>query len=153
MTAHRRITLVVLLVMSFSGVAHPARKTTPRPDEMAIRKALETQVAAWNRGDIVEFMRTYKDSPDTTFVGKSVEHGYAPILRRYQTKYASKDQMGLLSFDGIEVSLLDAHYATVIGRFHLARSATAGGDANGIFSLVFEKASTGWKIVLDHTSS
>jgi ketosteroid isomerase-like protein len=40
----------------------------------------------------------------------------------------------------------------VTGRFHLARSASAGGDAQGIFSLVFEKTSTGWKIILDHTS-
>jgi ketosteroid isomerase-like protein len=44
-------------------------------------------------------------------------------------------------------------HAVVTGHFHLTRSAAGGGDASGVFSLVFEKKPTGWKIILDHTSS
>jgi uncharacterized protein (TIGR02246 family) len=123
------------------------------PEEAAIRGVLNAQVEAWNRGDVVAFMRGYNDSPDTTFVGKTVQHGFANILARYQRNFAGKEQMGQLAFDDLEVHPLDARFAVVTGRFHLARGASAGGDAHGIFSLIFEKTSAGWKIILDHTSN
>jgi uncharacterized protein (TIGR02246 family) len=118
----------------------------------AIRQVLEDQVAAWNRGDVESFMRGYKDSPDTTFIGKSVEHGYIPILERYKKAYSTKDAMGTLDFSEIAVRELGANYAVVTGKFHLARNAAGGGDARGIFSLIWEKTPEGWKIILDHTS-
>jgi ketosteroid isomerase-like protein len=60
--------------------------------------------------------------------------------------------MGTLGFSGLEIRLLGPDYAAVIGRFHLDRSAGAGGEASGIFTLLFHKTSQGWKIILDHTS-
>jgi uncharacterized protein (TIGR02246 family) len=121
-------------------------------DESAIRGVLNAQVEAWNRGDVVAFMQAYNNSPETTFVGKTVQHGFANILARYQKNFAGKEQMGQLGFDDLEVHPLDARFAAVTGRYHLTRSAAAGGDAQGIFSLIFEKTSAGWKIILDHTS-
>lgn len=98
-------------------------------------------------------MQGYKNSDSTTFVGKSVQHGYAKILERYHTSFSSKDKMGQLTFTDLEITPLDARFAVVTGRFHLVRTAAGGGDAQGIFSLIFEKTGGGWKIVLDHTSS
>jgi uncharacterized protein (TIGR02246 family) len=144
---HRHIILALSLIVLTCGLAHAST-----PDETAIRGVLNAQVAAWNRGDIVAFMHGYKDAPSTTFVGKTVQHGYANILARYQKIYADKEKMGQLTFSELEVKQLDAHFATVTGHFQLARSAAGGGDAAGIFSLVFEKTNGGWKIVLDHTS-
>ena len=110
------------------------------------------QAAAWNRGDIDSFMRGYEDSPQTTFLGKSVEHGYAAILARYKRAYANKEAMGTLEFSDLEVRMLGQDYAAVTGKYHLTRSAAAGGDASGVFSLVWEKTAEGWKTILDHTS-
>lgn len=122
------------------------------PSAAAIRQVLDDQVAAWNRGDVEAFMRGYRDSPDTTFIGKTVEHGYAPILARYKKAYPSKDAMGTLDFSDVAVRMLGSDYAAVTGRFHLARNAQGGGDVGGIFSLVWEKTAAGWKIILDHSS-
>jgi uncharacterized protein (TIGR02246 family) len=144
---YRRIALTLSLLILTCSIAHGST-----PDTAAIRGVLNAQVAAWNRGDIVTFMQGYRDSPTTTFVGKTVQHGYANILVRYQKIYAGKDKMGQLTFTDLEVHQLDARFAAVTGRFHLARSAAGGGDAEGIFSLVFEKTDSGWKIILDHTS-
>jgi uncharacterized protein (TIGR02246 family) len=143
----RHITLALSLLILTCGIAHAGA-----PDEAAIRGVLNAQVAAWNRGDVAAFMHGYKNSPSTTFIGKTVRHGYAEILARYQKTYAGKEEMGQLSFSRLEVTLLDAHFATVTGHYQLARNAAGGGDATGIFSLVFEKTHTGWKIILDHTS-
>jgi ketosteroid isomerase-like protein len=58
-----------------------------------------------------------------------------------------------LEFSDLEVRSLDPGYAIATGKFHLARSAAGGGDATGIFSLVWEHTHSGWKIILDHTSA
>jgi uncharacterized protein (TIGR02246 family) len=152
MNLRRRIALVICVVILSCGMAHAAPSTGGTPDQAAIRSVLDAQVQAWNRGDVATFMQGYRNSPETTFVGKTVEHGFSNILARYRKQFATKQQMGTLSFDGLEVRTLDAHYATVTGRFHLIRTKDAGGDASGIFSLIFEKTDTGWKIILDHTS-
>ena len=119
----------------------------------AVKQVLTDQENAWNRGDIVAFMKGYADSPQTTFIGTSIEHGYRSILERYQKKYGSREAMGHLEFRELDVRMLGADHAVVTGHFHLARSAAGGGDASGIFSLVFEKEAAGWKIILDHTSA
>ena len=147
MKPYCRIALALSLLVFTCGIAHAA--TT---DEAAIRDVLNAQVAAWNHGDVVTFMQGYRDSPATTFVGKTIGHGYANILERYRKTYSDKDKMGQLSFTDLDVHQLDAHFATVTGRYHLARNAAGGGDAQGIFSLIFEKTESGWKIILDHTS-
>jgi uncharacterized protein (TIGR02246 family) len=145
---HRCLTLALLLVtFTWGGIARASTQ-----DEAAIRGVLDAQVAAWNRGDVVTFMQGYNNSPDTTFVGKTVAHGFSNILERYRKNYTDKEKMGQLTFSDLEVHPLDAHFAAVTGRYHLARSTSAGGEAQGIFSLVFKKTSAGWKIVLDHTS-
>lgn len=152
---HRPLTLALLLAILISGVARGVAHAETQ-DETAIRGVLNAQVAAWNRGDVVTFMQGYRNSPTTTFVGKTIAHGYANILARYQKIYSDKDKMGQLAFTDLEVHQLDEHFAAVTGQYHLTRSASAGGSAEGIFSLIFEKSAektdSGWKIILDHTS-
>jgi uncharacterized protein (TIGR02246 family) len=144
----RFISIVTIAVIL--GLVAPASGEVAT--QAAIQKILADQAEAWNRGDVEAFMQAYKDSPDTTFIGASVQHGYAPILERYKKAYPNKDAMGVLDFSEIQVRELGAKYAVVTGRFHLARKASGGGDASGIFSLVWEKTPLGWKIILDHTS-
>lgn len=124
----------------------------------AIRDVLAAQQAAWNRGDLDRFVQPYKDAPDTTFIGSTIRQGYARILESYKKNYATKEQMGTLTYSDINVRLLpcpdgQSHYAAVTGRFHLDRTAhgTAAKD-DGVFSLLWEKTDGGWKIVMDHSS-
>ncbi|HEX4581715.1 MAG TPA: nuclear transport factor 2 family protein [Acidobacteriaceae bacterium] len=147
-----RLHLHHLALALFLATLTPAIVYAVPPAETAIRGVLNAQVAAWNRGDVTAFMQGYNNSPDTTFVGKTVAHGYANILGRYQRNFAGKEKMGQLTFDNLEVHPLDARFAIATGRYHLTRSPSAGGDAQGVFSLVFEKTPAGWKIILDHTS-
>jgi uncharacterized protein (TIGR02246 family) len=152
MRLHRPQLAIALLFAILTATLIPAVVHAAAPDEAAIRSVLNSQVEAWNRGDVVAFMEGYKNSPDTTFVGKTIGHGYTNILDRYQKNFAGKEKMGQLAFDDLDVRPLDDHFAVVTGRFHLTRSASGGGDAQGIFSLIFEKTAAGWKIILDHTS-
>jgi ketosteroid isomerase-like protein len=148
---NHRIRLLLPALFGFLFLTNSALHAHAAED--AIRQVLGDQASAWNRGDIVTFMRGYDDSPQTTFIGKSVEHGYAMILARYQRSYSSAEAMGHLDFSDLDVRMLGLEHAVVTGHFHLTRSQAGGGDASGVFSLVFEKKPSGWKIILDHTSS
>lgn len=131
-----------------------AQPTTPKPDDLqAIRQLMAAQTADWNRGDIDTFATGYKNSPDILFVGRTVNRGYAAMLDRYHKAYPTPAAMGQLTFTHFEPVLLDRRFATATGNFHLERSAAGGGNADGIFSLVFEKTPAGWKIIRDHTSA
>jgi ketosteroid isomerase-like protein len=120
--------------------------------EQAIGRVLSDQAQAWNRGDIDGYMAGYDNSPGTTFIGKTVQHGYLDVLRNYHERYPTRERMGTLTFTDLTVKLLGADYASVTGQFHLKRTAAGGGDTSGVFSLLFRKTPMGWKIILDHTS-
>ncbi|MDQ6706622.1 MAG: nuclear transport factor 2 family protein [Acidobacteriota bacterium] len=139
------------LVILLASLAMAPNLPAQSPDG-AIRRVLRDQVAAWNRGDAAAFMLGYDNSPRTTFVGKEVTRGYAQVLARYRERYPTKDNMGTLAFSDLEISPLGDGYASVLGRYHLSRSAAAGGEGQGIFTLLFKRTTAGWKIILDHTS-
>jgi uncharacterized protein (TIGR02246 family) len=118
----------------------------------SIRKVLEDQVAAWNRGDIDGFMTGYDNSPRTAFIGNSVQHGWEDVRRSYHERYPTPEKMGKLDFSGLEIQMLGPDYANVLGKFHLARTAAGGGEASGVFTLLFHKTANGWRIIQDHSS-
>ena len=129
-----------------------AQKSTSA-NEASIRAVLSKQASDWNRGDLDAFAAGYKNSSDILFIGSTVRRGYQGMIASYRKNYPNKSAMGVLSFTNVEVHPLDARFATVIGNFHLERAAAGGGNADGFYSLVLEKTSVGWKIVLDHTTS
>jgi uncharacterized protein (TIGR02246 family) len=141
---------VHLFLALFLALASSSRAQTP--PKAAIQHLLDQQTADWNRGDVEAFMKGYEDSPTTTFVGQTVQYGYATILERYRKLYTTPAAMGKLTFSHLAIRVLDADYAVATGNFHLERTTDGGGNADGIFSLLFKHDSSGWKIILDHTS-
>jgi uncharacterized protein (TIGR02246 family) len=116
------------------------------------RHILDVQAAAWNRGDLETFVETYENSPTITFLGSALSHGRAEVLARYKKTYDTREKMGNLRFEALEQRALGADHAIVIGKFLLTRTAAAGGDAKGQFTLILHKGPGGWKIIHDHTS-
>lgn len=116
----------------------------------AIRKVLDEQTAAWNRGDIDGFMQGYWNSPEMTFVsGDNVTKGWSQTLERYKRGYNTRAKMGVLSFSELEITILSKTSAVVLGRFTLVRESD---KPTGIFTLTMRKFKDGWKVILDHTS-
>jgi ketosteroid isomerase-like protein len=126
---------------------HTATRT-----ELDVVKVVLAQEKAWNAGDLEGYVKGYKDSPDTIFIGRQVSKGYAQILDDYKHNYAARGAMGTLAFSELEVHTLSDTFAVCLGKYHLDRAKKEGGGADGLFSLVLEKTDQGWKIVLDHTT-
>lgn len=120
-------------------------------DSADIRKVLDDQVAAWNKGDLVEFMKGYWNSKELTFVsGKDATRGWQETLDRYKKRYQSEGkEMGKLAFADVDVRLLAPGVALVTGKWDLTLTKETIG---GRYSLVMKKFDGGWRIVHDHTS-
>src|SRR3989449_5576041 len=143
---------VTLGVIFFAQAASSAQSNKlDGTSEAAIRAVLNAQAAAWNRGDIEGYMDGYDRSPDTVFVsGDHINRGWQTVLDRYKKNYDSREKMGFLTFSDIEINILGKEAAVVLGRWHLKR---ANDEPHGMFTLLFRKTKSGWKIVHDHTSS
>jgi hypothetical protein len=72
-----------------------------------IRKVMDEQVSAWNRGDIDGFMQGYWNSDKLVFVsGDNLTYGWQPTLERYKKNYDSRAKMGVLAFSDLEIEVL-----------------------------------------------
>jgi uncharacterized protein (TIGR02246 family) len=123
-----------------------------RADDAAdIRKVLDEQVAAWNKGDLVGFMKGYWNSKDLTFVsGKDETRGWQETLDRYKKRYQSEGkEMGKLAFADVTVRELAPGVALITGKWELTLSKETVG---GRYTLVMKKLDEGWRIIHDHTS-
>jgi ketosteroid isomerase-like protein len=119
--------------------------------ETEIRQVLGTQVEAWNRGDVDEFMKAYWKSEETAFVGAKGEvKSWSSVMERYKRNYPDRKAMGKLSFANLEVHVICADAAYAIGEFHLEREPD---NPAGMFTLNLRKFADGWKIVADHTTA
>jgi len=149
----RSLLYFVVLGVIFSAQAASSAQSNKydTTSEAAIRAVLDAQRDAWNRGNIEGYMDGYDRSPNTEFVGgDNISRGWQTVLDRYKKNYNSREKMGMLTFSDLEITMLSKDAALVLGRWRLKR---ANDEPHGIFTLLFRKTKTGWKIVHDHSSS
>ena len=119
-------------------------------NEAAIRRLLQQQTEAWNRGDLEAFMQTYWQSDSLIFIGSNgVNHGWKKALEHYEESYPNKDAMGSLSFEIIEIKKLSGEYFFVTGKWMLRRKQD---NPSGYYTLLIRKIRGQWRIVADHSS-
>jgi ketosteroid isomerase-like protein len=141
----KKFTLFLLMSISVTALAQTKDK-----DETIIRKILDDQTTAWNRGDIENFMQGYWQSDSLLFVGKSgVTNGWKQTLANYKKGYPDTAAMGRLDFNILQVKRLSGIYFSVVGKWHLTRSI---GDLSGHYTLLFKKIKGKWVIIQDHSS-
>ena len=133
---------IVMLFMSITAVAGNV--------EQDLRVKMNQLTASWNRADLNGYLQGYKHSSNTLYISSSIIKGYNQIQQRFEENYSTNERMGKLDIDIKDIKIISPKYALVTGNWHLMRNAKP--DERGIFSLLFEKDKTGWKIVVDHTS-
>ena len=156
------------LVLSLVALAPPAPPTRPpvtttAQDDAMIKEVtalLQTQAAAWTRGDLPAFCAPYAE--DARFVTTDgLTRGRAAILERYRKRYPDLAAMGTLTFEAVEVRELwgpevsplgdaepgNVHALTVVARWKLERSGRP--PASGTTLLVFRRDGGKWSIVED----
>ena len=136
--------ILIIFIFSLTLTAQTTKQ------EEAIRKVMDDQAAAWNRGDLEGFMTGYWRSEKLSFIsGTDVTRGWQQTLDNYKKSYNSKEKMGTLMFSDLEFTILSKDAAVVLGSWALKRQKDT---PHGKFTLTFRKFKEGWRIVMDHTS-
>ena len=140
-----RILLFLLICILCSSTGFTQDKNA-----RAILKLLDTQTAAWNKGDLQGFMKGYWENDSLRFIGKSgITYGWSNTLANYKRGYPDTAAMGKLQFTILVVKKLSPRFYEVVGKWYLKRSI---GDASGHYTLLLRKIKGNWVIVSDHSS-
>ena len=145
----RAFTNLLLTLTLLWGIVAVAQESAPSTIEAVLHQSQD----AWNRHDLDAFMSFYWNSPDLTFfaAGK-VTSGWQPTLDRYRRSYQSSGkEMGHLTFSDLRVEVLGPDAAFARGAWRLTMA--DGKTPRGLFTLVFRKFPSGWKIIHDHSDS
>ena len=139
----------IILIAGF--ISCQQQQTVKETAEQQILAVLLAQQKAWNAGNIETYMQGYYKSDSLRFAsGGNVSYGWQTTLDRYLEGYPDKAAMGKLTFSEIDIKMLSETSALVFGKWELKREAD---HPCGLFTLLFQKAPCGWRIVHDHTSS
>lgn len=88
-----RISLLLLLTSLWASTVFAQDNTR------AILKLLDTQTAAWNKGELQGFMKGYWENDSLRFIGKSgITYGWNNTLANYKRGYPDTAAMGKLQF-------------------------------------------------------
>ena len=111
-----------------------------------IKLAMKFQEASWNMGNIKGFMQTYWRSDSLLFIGgKGPTYGWTKTYTNYLKTYPTKEKMGELKFEILQIRILSEQDAMVIGKWHLKRDKD---DLKGYYSLLWKEIDNQWKIVV-----
>ncbi len=140
-----------LMLGAFLAFFAPTRPTSAgeAQDPVAV---LQTQVAAWNRGDLAGFCEVYQD--DTTFLSPSgITRGRQAVLDRYRKRYPDKAAMGTLALDPIETRPASSSGSGPVQAVSIAARWTLSypdqPPASGLTLLVLHRVGARWQIVQD----
>ncbi len=118
----------------------------------AIKKVLTTQQKCWNEGDIEGFMEGYWNSEKLIFT--SAEHmpsyGWENTFERYKSSYPTRESMGVLKFEILNLKLNTKNTAVLKGKWELVRKED---HPFGVFWLDLQQFENNWLIIKDSTIS
>jgi peptidoglycan/xylan/chitin deacetylase (PgdA/CDA1 family) len=128
-----------------------------------VRTMIQTQVEAWNRGDLEAFTSGYAE--DAAFLSPSgLTRGRGEVLARYRKRYPDRKAIGRLSLEPIEMRPAAGteftelggarpsrvHGVSVAARWEIAYPEEPGKEpASGLTLIVFRRTRDGWEIVQD----
>ena len=149
------IPTLILIILSSCTMKNPENTSIVKQDPveiMAIKKVLDTQQECWNNGDIDGFMEGYWNSKELIFTSLSHEpaFGWENTLERYKNSYPTKESMGKLNFEILDLKLTSNSTSTMKGKWELIRERD---NPNGLFWLDLQKFDENWLITKDSTVS
>lgn len=143
-------TLLLMLIMTMSWSCASTKKISNIEAEASIKAVMKMQEQAWSDGDVHQFMEGYWKSENLSFVGRSgINKGWQTTLDNYIKAYPTKDAMGKLTFDILEMNRISNLAYHMIGRYTLVRKED---KPTGLFTLIWKYIDGKWLIVSDHTS-
>lgn len=137
-----------ITIMAFLSSCTVSKKTSAHPLSEIIQ-LMHQSSADWNKADLDAFMALYDTA--STFMFSTGPVGLGKMRANYEKGFFKDGKpVQQLRFEDLEVRPLGADHALLTGKFVLSGNNLS--DRKGIYTLVFVKRSSGWKILHDHSS-
>jgi len=137
-------------VLFFFSIFICAQQSVSKNDSISIVTKLFKQQDDWNTGDLDAFMKGYLKTEHLVFSGSSGPiYGWKATRDRYNKSYSTRQLMGILDFEILNIISLSDSVAQLQGSFYLKRDME---DSKGFFTLTWLKIEDQWFIISDHTS-
>ncbi len=140
---------VLLVLMGCTRGDARARPAEQAGAVAAVRAALDTSVAAWNRGDLDGHVAVYADS--AVFRPSGEARGPIQARRNFVQFFARPTERPRLTLDSLVVSTMGADHVLATGQYVLT-GGTVAVPRRGWFTEVWARTPQGWRIILDHSS-
>ena len=128
-----------------------AQQSVSKNDSISIVTKLFKQQDDWNTGDLDAFMEAYLNTENLVFSGSSGPiYGWKATRDRYKKSYSTRQLMGILDFEILNIISLSDSVTQLQGSFYLKRKME---DSRGFFTLTWLKIKDQWFIISDHTSA
>ncbi len=139
----------LILLFSFLLFVNCASTQKVAKDKQALTNALNQSAKDWSIGSLEDYMNAYWKSEELQFIGSNgITYGWETTLANYKKSYPTKEDMGVLNFEILEITFLSKNVYSVVGKYFVNRSK---GKLEGVFSVIFKKIDGQWRIVSDHS--
>lgn len=143
--------LALFAALVLSTPAFPNNSSAKTDPVTAVKAALDTQVAAWNVGDLEKAMTVYWNSPEMLWISRGgIEKGYQPVLDGYRKDFADKTKMGVYSYTPLHIEKLSSRSVYYVFRWKIERDGKR--LMGGVSSQVWKKIKGKWLITSEHAS-
>lgn len=137
----------IIIIASLSNCTVSKKTATDASAE--IIQLMHQSAADWNKADLDAFMALYDTA--STFMFSTGPVGLGKMRANYEKGFFKDGKpIQQLRFEDLEIRSLGADHALLTGKFVLSGNNLA--DRKGIYTLVFVKRGSGWKILHDHSS-
>ena len=143
--------VAITLVLLFALVAcSSTREAAGIANVRDVRAALDTSVAAWNRGDLVAHVAIYADS--AVLVPATEARGPTQARRTLERFFRAPQDRPVLALDSLQLQALGDAYVLARGQYVLAGGRVDDVPRRGWFTEVWAHTAQGWRIIHDHSS-
>ncbi len=149
----RHATTIVLVGMAVACA--PSGERSEGADPAAFHAAVDSLLSesenSWNGGDLDGFLYWYKRGEQTSFMGaEGPIYGWETIRSRYAPRFEPGADRDSLRFEDLQTRPLAPWLGLATARYVLFQADSI--TSQGIFTLVLERTTEGWRIIHDHTS-
>ena len=147
--AHGRCPSLCLTLLLLTACS-PTRDGGTPAGARAVRAALDTSVAAWNRGDLTAHVAIYADS--AVLLPATEGRGPAQARRTLERFFVVPAERPVLALDSLQLTPLGDAHVLVRGQYVLQGGRVDGTPRRGWFTEVWAQTAAGWRIIHDHSS-
>ena len=119
--------------------------------EQEVVKALEGQIAAWNKGDLETAMAFYWNSPEMLWISKNgTEKGYQEVYDMFLQDFTDRSKMGIYTYEPLHIEQVspEAVYFVFRWKIELDGKRLMG----GVSSQLWKKKDGRWVVTSEHAS-